>query len=165
MQKPNRDFLLAMPKLSSELAEEFGYTKEQVEYMLDQHFTSVKCYITDWRMPKVYLPIIGKLAPTPGALRRSIHNHIRNYRNGYIPREKLQSKLDRLWPVYKRIQAESAKYVPGVGNLTYWPWSRKYMRTFEDYKKFKHDNPTKDPLAYSPRKFGPRQDKGTSGTL
>jgi hypothetical protein len=165
MTKPNRDFLLAMPNLSSEMAEEFGYTKEQVEDMLDQHFASVKRYLTDWRMPKVYLPIIGTLSPTPGALRRSIHNHIRNYRNGYISREKLQGHLDRLWPVYKRIQAETAKYVPGVGNLTYWPWSRKYMRTFEAYQKFKHDNPTKKPLDYTPRKFGPKQGRGTGDTL
>lgn len=84
-------------------AEKAGISLEQGTELIDDYFYIIRTFLNDERMPAVYLPIIGKLSPTLGSIRRSVVLTLKLYKTDKITKDIALYRIKKFWPIRRRL--------------------------------------------------------------
>ena len=95
-----------------------GITLEQAQRIIQIFFLTLREFLSDERMPTIMLPGFGKIRPTLGAISKTFRLSLRYYKEKKIPKQILDWRLKRLWPVRLRLIYEKS------GKNTYKHWSK-----------------------------------------
>lgn len=106
-----------------EVAEKHEIDRGELEEIVDHFFMSIKGFIEDNRMPKIFLKNFGTFKPTTRKIDVVIRKLFKRYRAGAIEKKMLVDKIKDLWPIKQRIIDEQ------LGKNTWQEWKdRKFIR-------------------------------------
>jgi hypothetical protein len=78
--------------------------------------------MTDPRVPRVRLPLIGTFNPKVSRIYNSLKGSIRFYKWGFTNYDYIVSRIERIWPVRNRLIKEK------MGKLTWNEWNKEEKR-------------------------------------
>lgn len=102
----NSNYLVHLESLIFEAADRAGIEKELAKELIDEFFVTLQTFLSDPRMPKVYIKYFGYFEVPYTSIARLIRIKIRKFRKGTYPRSRMMQGIKRLWPIYKRKQRE-----------------------------------------------------------
>jgi hypothetical protein len=118
-------------------AEAAGLTIEQGKDILEKFFSYIKLFLSDERMPTIYVPYIGKLHATLGSIRRSFGVSFKLLRSGNLPEKVIKYRIKKYWPIRNRLIKEKL----GQQQHRYWRdisslWYKDGIDLYADVENF-----------------------------
>ena len=88
-------------------SEKSGITAEQGVDLVDDYFYIMRTFLNDERLPAFQMPIIGKITPTLGSIRRSISLTLKLYKTDKITYDIALYRIKKFWPIRRRLINEN----------------------------------------------------------
>ena len=120
-------------------ADSAGISLEKGKELIEFYFSTLKMFLNDDRLPAVYVPYIGKFAPSLGKINWYLKTSFHYFRSGSLQREALKFRIKRIWPIVNRIKKE----LNGFSTHNFWrnipsDWVvKEYPDLYEEMKDVK----------------------------
>jgi hypothetical protein len=112
-------YLKKLRPILNKVGKKHGIPIEEGEFIIGKFFESFNNAITDPRVPKVKLPLIGTFYPKVRYIYRSLRASYRFYHLGGASSEYMKARIKRIWPVRNRLLEEAN------GKITWNEWRKK----------------------------------------